>query len=361
MNKKLFNSIVKISLVSMVLAMSFQFLPANAASFTYVKDTMNRLIENQTTGISHTIVFTTATAVSGGAGANVVEITFPDAEDGDWCATAGSLVATGTNAGEGATPLPGTLAVSCAQGSGASSYDTITITGVNDLSISTKYGVLIDDTGASTGDLGTPAAGNDKLIMVTTNDGTLDVDDGYLAVSILSDDQVVITGTVGATFTFTITDNAIGFGALTSANARYATADATGSDSDTVSAHDMTVATNADNGYAVTYLGPTLTSGSNTIDVAAITDSATGTAGTEEFGLSIDTDGDATITTGYDHNATPANRDWAWVASTTTSIISETGPTATETFGAYYLANIATTTEPGIYTSTITYIATGNF
>lgn len=356
MNKTLFNSIVKISLISMVLAMSFQFLPANAASLTNLSDTLSRLKAAELS--DHTIAFTTVTTIPA-SGTIVIDFPTGFSTDVGLDYTDIDLKLATVDIALAATPGTG---AGTAWGAVRTDADTITLTN-NDTDTFTAGAVEIqvglNATYGVDGDKQTtnPGAGNDLLMTITTSAG----DSGYLAVSILSDDQVVITGTVGATFTFTITDNAIGFGALTSANARYATADATGSDSDAASAHDMTVATNADNGYAVTYLGPTLTSGSNTITVAAITNDADGTAGTEEFGLSIDTDGDATIATGYDHNATPANRDWAWVADTTTSIISETGPTATETFGAYYLANIATTTEPGIYTSTITYIATGNF
>ncbi len=185
-------------------------------------------------------------------------------------------------------------------------------------------------------------------------------DSGTAALSIIADDQVVITATVAPTFTFTITDNTIGFSTLSSSAARWATGDGTGSATDT-SAHDLTVATNAVSGYTVTYNGPTLTSGLNTINVASITNDADGTQGSEQFGLGISTDGNATIASGYDHNAVAGNRDWAWTASTTTTIASETVPTATETFSAYYLANIASNTESGSYTTTVTYVATANF
>jgi hypothetical protein len=120
----------------------------------------------------------------------------------------------------------------------------------------------------------------------------------------------------------------------------------------------MTVATNATGGYIVSYNGATLTSGSDTINVASLTDNADGNPGTEEFGLSIATNGDATITSGYAYAGTP---DWTWVASTTTTIISETVPTATETFSMHYLANITGATEAGSYSTTATYIATATF
>jgi hypothetical protein len=61
-----------------------------------------------------------------------------------------------------------------------------------------------------------------------------------------------------------ISDDTIGFGNLTSANARYATGDGAGSTSETV-AHTVTVASSAAAGYALTITGDTLTSDGNTI------------------------------------------------------------------------------------------------
>ncbi len=184
--------------------------------------------------------------------------------------------------------------------------------------------------------------------------GTVD-SSGTAAMSIIADDQVVITATVAPTITFTISDNTIEFGTLSSSQATWADNSA-GSSTD-VAAHTMTVATNATGGYLVSYNGATLTSGGDTITVASVSADANGTPGTEQFGLSISTNGDATIVDGYRH----ADPDWTWVASTTTTIFSETGPTATETFSAYYLANIAAITEAGAYSTTATYIATATF
>jgi len=181
-------------------------------------------------------------------------------------------------------------------------------------------------------------------------------DSGTAAMSIIADDQVVITATVAPTITFTVGDNTTEFGTLSASAATWADNSA-GSSTD-VAAFDLTVATNAPGGYIVSYNGATLTSGSNTIDVASITDDANGTPGTEAFGQSIATDGNATITSGYAYAGTP---DWKWVASTTTTIISETVPTATETFSMHYLANISGATEAGAYTTTVNYIATGTF
>ncbi len=165
-----------------------------AGSLAYLKDRLNRLIQNQTNGIAHIVVFTTENAVSGGAGNNSVVLVFPDADDTKWCATAGTdLVAIGSTE-DSAAALPGTLTARCTQGSGGSNYDTIYVEGVDNLSATTKYGVQVSD--GSTAKLGTPAATTTGLITVKTNNGTGDVDNEKLAVDIITNDQVTVTATV---------------------------------------------------------------------------------------------------------------------------------------------------------------------
>jgi hypothetical protein len=220
--------------------------------------------------------------------------------------------------------------------------------------------------------MGTDATTGGTGSASTVTNGAVDDDDtiaiagafgdtGTLAVDIITDDQVVVTATVDPTITFSISDNTIGFGTLSSSAARFATGDTNGSASDSSAAHTMSIATNSQSGYTVTYNGATLTSGGNTISVASITNDADGTQGTEQFAVGFSTSGDATIASGYDHNAVAGNRDWNFVASTTTTVVSETVATNAETISAFYLSNIAGSTEAGSYSTTITYIATGTF
>ncbi|MBU0598873.1 hypothetical protein KKF61_07885 [Patescibacteria group bacterium] len=162
------------------------------------------------------------------------------------------------------------------------------------------------------------------------------------------------------TISFSISDVAIGFGSLDFSNDRYATSDGNGAGAPEA-AHTLQITCNADNGYAVTYKGSTLTSGSNTIDVATITDSSTGTTGLEQFAMSLANGaGDAAITAGYDYEDGP---DWKFVADPADpiEIISESGPTATETISVYYISNISPQTEAGSYSTNITFIITATF
>lgn len=165
-----------------------------------------------------------------------------------------------------------------------------------------------------------------------------------------------------ASITFSIDDASIGFGALTTANARFATGDTLGSNTDTTYATRMNVTTTGSTGLLISYFGDLLKSGSNDINAANITNDADGAPGTTEaFGLGVAVSGASTVATGYDHNATAGNRDWNYVANTTTTIVSDTTNVTNENIDVYYLNNITSTTASGNYSTTITYIVTGTF
>lgn len=155
---------------------------------------------------------------------------------------------------------------------------------------------------------------------------------------------------------FSISDTTIGFGDLTTANARYATG-TDGSDAK-VSAHTLTVRTSAANGYAVTYNGATLTGPGGTITAATITGDDDGDPTESQFALGITTNGDCNIEAGYDATS-PA--DYNFVPGTLTTLFSEDAATVEEEISVYYLGNIAPITLPGIYTTDVVYIMTANF
>ncbi len=164
--------------------------------------------------------------------------------------------------------------------------------------------------------------------------------------------------TIDPTITFSISANTVDFGTLSSTSPRYANTSG-GSATNTV-AHTMSAASNAPSGYTITYNGPTLTSGANTITAATIPNDVDGTQGTPQFALSLSSSGSATITADYNQANSP-NPNWKFIANTTDTIASTSGVTTTETFSNRYLANIAATTPAGTYTAPITYVITGNF
>ncbi len=353
----------KISLVALLIV-SMQIGPrsAQAASVTQFSDTMSRL--KASTAANHEIKFVTPSGVASGG---IITLTFSAGFTG-----IGSLVGADFDFAEGnsGTCSSATFTEKSVVTSGGSSSQfniagsgqVVTITsGGGSATITAgrcvrlRIGTNATDTtgtGPGSNQITNGAIGSSDTIAIAGSFG----DTGTAAVDIISDDQVVVTATVDPTITFTIDDNAIGFGTLGTGAARYATANAAGSGSDST-AVNLTVATNASSGYFLSYNGATLTSGGDNIDPATITGDADGTPGTEQFATSYTASGGSTVVTTYDN----ASNNWNFVASTTTTVVSRTTPTNTETIAAHYLANIGGATPAGSYSTTLTYIATGSF
>jgi hypothetical protein len=352
--------------LALVLIFSFSPFPpikfAKAASLTSLSDSMSSL--KASTASNHEIKFVTPTGVAAlgtivltfsADFTNVTNIAFGDIDfaegDSSNCSTATFTEKTLAASASGAT-----------WGADGDSATTVTLTSGSGTVTAGRCVRVRIGTNAVTGTTGTNqisngAADDDDTISISGTFG----DTGTITVDIITDDQVSVSATVAQSISFSISDNTIGFGSLSSSGPRFATGDTSGSGSDSAEAHNLQVGTNAASGYTVTYNGATLTSGLNTVSVASITNDADGTAGSEQFAIAASTNGDSTIASGYDHNAVAGNRDWNFVASTTTTLASEAVPTATETLSMFYLANISSLTEAGSYATTITYTGTANF
>lgn len=163
------------------------------------------------------------------------------------------------------------------------------------------------------------------------------------------------TATVDETLSFAISANAISFGPLTSAGPRYATV-SNGSGT-AAAAHTITAESNAPTGYTIIYSGSTLDSNGNAIDPATISGSTTGTPGTNQFALSLLSNGTATVPTSYDQTS----QNWDFAANTLETIASTNGPSAAAVLDAYYIANADTLAPAGTYTTTLTYTITANY
>ncbi len=336
----------------------------SAATLTAMSDTMSR--QKASTLSSHTIKFTTPT----GAGDNTdtIIIAFPSGFDftsknistltlthgaSTGAETAETLASSPSSTAWGAVFTDG----SCSAGQQCTLTLTHPSNGANgDIAASDKIIVTYDSTNAIN-----PGTTGSKTIAISGTFG----DTGSFAVPIIAgtaaDEAVVVTATVDPTITFTNDDAAVGFGTLTTSNARYATANQSGSGTDSV-AHTLTVATNAASGYTLTYSGATLTgTPSGTITAATISDAFDngGTAASSQFAISGVLTGSGSMASGYNH-AAGSHGDGKFVASTTTTLASYGFP-ASDSIAMHYLANIAGTTPAGSYTTTLTFIATANF
>ena len=95
--------------------------------------------------------------------------------------------------------------------------------------------------------------------------------------------------------------------------------------------------------------------------ITAMATEATLTTGQEEFGLRITSSGGSgAVDTVYDD--TPANSYALVTSAFPDTIATSSGVSATTTYSLYYAANIGASTEAHTdYSSSLTYIATGNF
>lgn len=327
--------------------------PAQAAALTALSDTMSSSKVN--TASSHVIRFTTPTGASDNT--DTIIITFPS--DFDFTSkTIGTVSFThGATTGAENTETLAASASATAWGAEFSGTENRVLTltaptdGVGAATLSATHKVII--TYNSTNSIN-PSSANSYAIAISGTFG----DTGSITVNILNDDQVSVSATVAQSLTFSISDSTIGFGTLSSSAARYATGDTAGDASET-EAHTLIVGTNAANGYTLTLNGSTLTcSGCSgaTIDAIGSSNTASST-GTEQFGLRMTASGGSGAVT-----APYAAAGFAFdTAAFPDQVASAGAASANTTYSVRYLANIASSTEAGSYSSTLTYTATANF
>ena len=322
---------------------------AQAASLTALSDTMSS--SKVSTLSSHALRFTTPTGASDST--DTIIITFP--ADFNFTSKAISTVSFTHGASTGAESTETLAASPSASAWGAVFSGTqnriLTLTaptdGVGSAAVAASDKVIITYDSTNSTNASTPAS---YAVAISGTFG----DTGNITVNILSDDQVSVSATVAQSLTFSISDNTIEFGTLSSSAAVYAD-NAAGNASET-EAHNMIVGTNAANGYTMTLSGSTLTSGSSTITAIGSSNTAS-SAGTEQFGVRMSASGGTgTVSAPY------AAAGFAFdSAAFPDQVASATGASANTTYSARYLANITANTEAGSYTSTLTYVATANF
>jgi hypothetical protein len=345
------NTAIALPVIAGVLLFSAGF-PQNvsAAALISLSDEMSS--QKISTASSHKIKFTTPTGTSA-AGATIV-VTFP--ADFNFTGKAiGSVTFThgATTGAEASEPL---LAAPSATAWGAVFSGTqsrvLTLTaptdGIGTAALAPNDKVILTYTSANAINGSTATSYN---VTVTSSFG----DSGSILVNLLTDDQVLVSATVPQSLTFSISDNTIGFGALTSASARFATGDTNGGAAE-AEAHNIIVGTNAANGYSVNLSGTTLTYGGNTITAIGASNVASA-PGTEQFGLRMTASGGTGVV-----SAPYAAAGFAFdSAAFPDQVASASGASADTTYSVRYLANIGSATEAGSYSAALTYTATANY
>jgi len=188
-----------------------------------------------------------------------------------------------------------------------------------------------------------------RLTTYSDANWTTAIDTGTVASSTAG--QVTVTASVDETLTFTLASSSVSLGTIT--------ASSTGSGTSTMSA-----ATNAGTGYVITVNGSTLTSGANTI--TALNSQTASSQGTEQFGINLRDNATPNVgadVSGSGSGAVAGNYNTAdqyrFVSGDT--VASAAAATNSNTYTVSYIANIGSTTEPGSYATTLTYIMSATF
>lgn len=210
-----------------------------------------------------------------------------------------------------------------------------------------------------------PSAANSTFfIRITTYTGsdwtTGATDSGVVASSTAG--QITVNANVDETLTFTLANASI----TLTPNPLSASTTGRGTSA-------MTVATNAANGYSVTYTGTTLTAAGTTGGtITAMSSggaSATGDGtGLSQFGMNLrqnttlgGTDKSG-IGTGGTYGTNYGTIDnFRFVPAGGEEVAKSATPTNANTFTTTYIANIASTTPAGAYVGNVNYVATANF
>jgi hypothetical protein len=211
-----------ILIIALVVFSGFLFLTllaksqVEAAALTSAYTYMSRNKAALTTGNEMVFVLTPSVTTNG---SDTITITFPDSEDGQWCYTGGGATLTSTvdmsgyiDVLEAVVSLTGTPVATCTAGSGAGSYDTITVTGVGALVSGTAYGFKVVGNLAL---LGTATTAGDHILNMNLDDGGV-VQVFSFGVDLIADDQVVVSATIADvdTVNCVLSTNTLNLGSL---------------------------------------------------------------------------------------------------------------------------------------------------
>ena len=315
---------------------------------------------------------TTQTIPTGGT----VTIEFPDADDAHWCRTAGSLTVTGVSSSAADTsatnwsidavlPNSGTaLAATCAQGSGASSVDKITISNVGALTAGTTYGVKITN-GSSAGVIGTDTVAGEHVVTITAKNGTT-TDSSTFKLFLVSSDQVTVSATVSSvpSVNCTITSNSVNLGSLYPGGSfSTATNQISTSTSTTTGGYYWAAYGQGDGSTdaglykstATTYLLPS--TGSTTLSLNGVN--------AEGFGITVsdpDAAGSAVVPSDFSNATSGVFGALNRAASGARLILSQSGSQASaESATITYGARASTSAQAGSYSETVTFVCGGYY
>jgi hypothetical protein len=214
-------------------------------------------------------------------------------------------------------------------------------------------------------------------ITTYSDTGSTVIDSGTVAAAILTTTSIAVSASVDASFTFTIagvTSGGTVNGATTNVTTTASTVPfgvlATGTSN--IAAHDLTVATNATNGYTVTVKGttnPVLVSASNNIDEFTGTNASpatwsapAGTSSNVNTGYFGYTTADSSLGTGDTDRFTDTGNEWAGTTTSPLEVVySATAPSSNETTRIGWRAEVNSLQPQGSYAGTVILVATPTY
>lgn len=341
-HKKLLN---KFSALLMAVAMVAITTPVRAASLTSISDTLSR--QKAATTSNHTIRYTTPSGVAAAgtmtvtmpSGFNIGSIDYTDI-DVSWGPTTGAeneltLAASPSGTTWGAVFAGQILTITSGTGTITAASKVIVEIGTNATAGVAGDQQIINNSSAAT--------------YIISIGGTFG-DTGNLAVVIINDDQIPVTAGVDPSLTFTVANTVLNLSTISTSTVS------------TSAYNNITLGTNAHNGYTITIKdsGNGSNPGLYNASIAALIASSTATlaGGSEGYGGNcnkVSGSGTCTFADGATQNVTGFTLEGGTFASYGSK------PSGTDTFQIRVKAAIASSTEPGTYTDTLTLIGTANF
>ena len=200
-----------------------------------------------------------------------------------------------------------------------------------------------------------------KISTYGSNDGTgAAINEAILVFSINRD--LVISTEVPPFLKFCVAVNISGFNCATAQGNLLNLGELTPNNTTTATSQ-MLIATNAGSGYSITVTGTTMTSGNNTISSI---NNQSSSPGTSQFGVNLrqntvpnvgrDPEGPGTASPTNDYSASNT-----YSFNSNDTVASSSDPDNYRKFTKSYIVNIAEDQPPGVYTTTVNYIALANF
>ena len=340
-----FKSLVLFSLLAVGTFSLYKAPQISAAQLTEAYVRLDRLKASTTTG--GTVCMKVATTGSTDAS---VKVTFPTGFTVN--STASNWTVNSTNLPTGSTFTPGASTATSVSGQDV----TWPISDIT--SGATLY--CFNFAGSST--LTNATAGNDKTGTIYDQaSGPSTIDSGNYALSIISDDQIVVTATVPATFSIALGGNTAALGTLSTGSVTSA------------SGVTVTFNTNASNGWLGWVLSAntsldSATTGDSIATTGSVDDSpSTLSAGTEGYVLDADlttdssTSGSGTVTIDAEYLGTDTSSGGT-LSATFEEFATADGPTDGDVITLIVRAAISGMTQAATdYTDTLTVVGAGHF